>query len=100
MNAMLANVQNVLLDYAKLMPKTGKANILDFEVWGKGFCEKMVSRRVFGCLGLTLFVSQTEYKELTEALGKKQAGVVQSLVDKVVELFGPMACQEWVSLGG
>jgi hypothetical protein len=71
MNAMLADVQNVLLDYTKLMPETGKAEILDFEVWGKGFCEKMVSRRIFRCMGLTLFVLQTEYEELAKALGEK-----------------------------
>jgi hypothetical protein len=57
MNAMLADVQNALLDYAKSMPETGKAEILDFEVWGKGFCEKMVSHRIFGYVGLTLVVS-------------------------------------------
>jgi hypothetical protein len=56
MNTMLADVQNTLLDHAKSMPETGKAKILDFEVWGKGFCEKMVSCHVFGYVGLTLVV--------------------------------------------
>jgi NADH dehydrogenase/NADH:ubiquinone oxidoreductase subunit G len=33
-------------------------------------------------------------------LGEKRAGVIQNLIDEVIELFGPMARREWVSWGG
>jgi hypothetical protein len=56
MNAMLANVQDSLLDYAKSMPEAGKAEDLDFEVWGKGFCEKMVCCHIFVHVGLTVAI--------------------------------------------
>jgi hypothetical protein len=39
----LLDLQDKLLDYGKSLPEAGKAEELDFEVWGKGYCDKMVS---------------------------------------------------------
>ena len=41
--SLLAELNAEVLDYAKSMPERSVADDLDFEVWGKGFCEKMVS---------------------------------------------------------
>jgi hypothetical protein len=41
--SLLAGLNEELVDYAKSMPERNVAEDLDFEVWGKGFCEKMVS---------------------------------------------------------
>jgi hypothetical protein len=35
--SLLLDLQAEVLDYAKAMPETSKAEDLDFEVWGKGF---------------------------------------------------------------
>jgi hypothetical protein len=40
--SLLLDLQAEILDYAKAMPEAGKAEDLDFRVWGKGFCERMV----------------------------------------------------------
>ena len=40
---LLAELQHGVLDYAKMMPDLHIAEEIDFEVWGKGFCERMVS---------------------------------------------------------
>jgi hypothetical protein len=40
---LLLDLEAEIIDYAKAMPEAGKAEDLDFEVWGKGFCERMVS---------------------------------------------------------
>jgi hypothetical protein len=45
--SILLELEAELLDYAKSMPEAGKAEVEDFEVWGKGFCEWMVSRDYF-----------------------------------------------------
>lgn len=42
--SLLVEFQVEVLDYAKSMPEAGKAEDLDFEVWGKGFCGMMVHR--------------------------------------------------------
>jgi hypothetical protein len=39
---LLLDLEAEIVDYVKAMPKTGNAEDLDFEVWGKGFCERMV----------------------------------------------------------
>jgi hypothetical protein len=39
---LLLDLQAEVLNYTKAMPETGKAEDLDFKVWGKGFCERMV----------------------------------------------------------
>ena len=41
--SLLAELNAEVVDYAKSMPECGVAEDSDFEVWGKGFCEKMVS---------------------------------------------------------
>jgi hypothetical protein len=41
--SLLLNLEAEIVDYAKAMPEAGKAEDLDFEVWGKGFCGRMVS---------------------------------------------------------
>jgi hypothetical protein len=41
--SLLLDLVDKIVDYAKAMPKTGKAKDLDFEVWRKGFCERIVS---------------------------------------------------------
>jgi hypothetical protein len=41
--SILLELESELLDYAKSMPEAGKAEVEDFEIWGKGFCERMVS---------------------------------------------------------
>jgi hypothetical protein len=40
--SLLLDLEAKIVDYAKAMPETGNAEDLDFEVWGKGFCERMV----------------------------------------------------------
>jgi hypothetical protein len=40
--SLLLDLQAEILDYVKAMPEAGKAEDLDFGVWGKGFCERMV----------------------------------------------------------
>ena len=44
--SLLAELKAEVADYAKSMPKHGVAKDLDFEMWGKGFCEKMVSFQI------------------------------------------------------
>jgi hypothetical protein len=41
--SLLLELEKELLDYEKSMPELGKDEAFDFEVWGKGFCERMVS---------------------------------------------------------
>ena len=41
--SVLLDVENELADYAKAMPDHGMAEDLDFEVWGREFCERIVS---------------------------------------------------------
>jgi hypothetical protein len=41
--SLLLDLEVEIVDYAKAMPEAGKAEDLDFEVWGKGFCGRMVS---------------------------------------------------------
>ena len=41
--SLLKELNADIVDYAKSMPEHGVAEDLAFEVWGKGFCEKMVS---------------------------------------------------------
>ena len=45
----LAKLNAKIIDYAKAMPEPGMAEDSDFEVWGKGFCERMVSVADFVC---------------------------------------------------
>jgi hypothetical protein len=40
--SLLAGLNDEIIDYAKSMPERNAAEDIDFEVWGKGFCEKMV----------------------------------------------------------
>jgi hypothetical protein len=47
MNPILADLQASLKEFAKSMPDCGIAEDEDFEVWGRGFCERMVGRHVF-----------------------------------------------------
>jgi hypothetical protein len=42
MSLILLELQADILEYAKSMPERSVADDLDFEVWGKGFCERMV----------------------------------------------------------
>jgi hypothetical protein len=42
MSFILLDLQDDVLDYAKSMPERSVAADVDFEVWGKGFCERMV----------------------------------------------------------
>jgi len=41
--SLLAGLQDAVLDYAKSMPEASVAEDIDFEIWGKGFCERIVS---------------------------------------------------------
>ena len=43
--SLLAELNSEVVEYAKSMPERGIAEDIDFEVWGKVFCEKMVSFR-------------------------------------------------------
>jgi hypothetical protein len=52
---LLLDLKAEIIDYAKAMPEAGKAEDLDFEVWGKGFCERMVS----SLLNIWYFVHKT-----------------------------------------
>ena len=47
--SLLSQLNVEVLEYAKSMPECGMAEDSDFEVWGKAFCEKMVSFRYFAC---------------------------------------------------
>jgi hypothetical protein len=48
--SLLLDLEAEIIDYAKAMPETGNAEDLDFEVWGKGFCERMVGlSRIVRC---------------------------------------------------
>jgi hypothetical protein len=42
MSPLLAGLESDILDYAKSMHEARKAKDLDFEIWKKEFCEKMV----------------------------------------------------------
>lgn len=44
---MLTKLNAKILDYVKMMPEQGMVEDLDFEVWGKEFCERMVSLVIF-----------------------------------------------------
>jgi hypothetical protein len=39
MSLLLLGLQADVLNYAKSMPEHSVADDVDFEVWGKGFCE-------------------------------------------------------------
>jgi hypothetical protein len=39
MSLILLELQADVLDYTKSMPERSVADDVDFEVWGKGFCE-------------------------------------------------------------
>ena len=43
MSSFLEELEREILDYVLAMPETGKAEDEDFEVWGRGFCDRMVS---------------------------------------------------------
>jgi hypothetical protein len=45
---LLTDFQTKVLKYAKSMPESGKAEDLDFKVWGKGFCSLMVRHPFHG----------------------------------------------------
>jgi hypothetical protein len=48
--SLLLDLEAEIVDYAKAMPETGNTEDLDFEVWGKGFCERMVGlSRIVRC---------------------------------------------------
>ena len=47
MSSFLQELERELLDYALAMPEAGKAEDKDFGLWGKGFCERMVSLSAF-----------------------------------------------------
>jgi hypothetical protein len=40
--SILLELEAELLEYEKSMPEPGKAEVEDFEIWGKGFCERLV----------------------------------------------------------
>jgi hypothetical protein len=50
--SLLADFQTKVLKYAKSMPEVGRAEELDFEAWGKGFCGMMVRHASFAELSL------------------------------------------------
>jgi hypothetical protein len=41
--SLLTSLNEELVNYAKSMPERNIVEDLDFKVWGKGFCKKMVS---------------------------------------------------------
>ena len=47
MSSFLAELECDLLEYALAMPEAGKVEDEDFEMWGKGFCDRMVSDIMF-----------------------------------------------------
>jgi hypothetical protein len=42
MSLLLLELQADVPDYTKSMPECSVTDDVDFEVWGKGFCERMV----------------------------------------------------------
>ena len=42
MSSFLQELEHKLIEYALVMPETGKVEDRDFKVWRKGFCERMV----------------------------------------------------------
>ena len=44
--SLLTKFEVGIIEHAKAMPESGKAEDMDFEVWGHDFCEKMVSLQV------------------------------------------------------
>ena len=51
--SLLFEFDNDILEHAKSMPEIGKAEDVDFEVWGRCFCEKMVSLYAFRVISLS-----------------------------------------------
>lgn len=44
---LLLEFESAVVEYTKVMPEKGVAEELNFEIWGKGFYEKMVSPNTF-----------------------------------------------------
>jgi hypothetical protein len=98
--SLLAGLNDEIVDYAKSMPEHNVAEDLNFEVWGKGLCEKIVSFEFsFVVSGLTHIV-QAEYDDLALDLGEECDPAVQDIIIKVVKLFKLLAHCEWLEWGG
>lgn len=67
--SLLEDVKKSIADQMKSLPEFGKAEPIDFEVWGKAFCGFMV--RAFECrFGTRRLISgiKDEYKRMAKAI--------------------------------
>ena len=99
--SLLEDVKKSIAEQMKSLPEDGTAETMDFEVWGRAFCELMV--RTFECRFTThrlIFRFEDEYKGMAVAINDvRKDDTLDEWIREAQAAFAQFANEEWLDWG-
>ena len=99
--ALLEDVKNSIAEQMKSLPEFGKAESMDFEVWGKVFCEFMVCLFKYR-FGIRRLISgiEDEHRRMAEAINSVKAdATLNAWIQEAQTAFALFSNEEWLDWG-